>query len=351
MNTQQEEKIKPISTALIGFGLSGSVFQFPFLSTMPQFKLLQVASRSASSDKRLRGIEVIDDYQAPLKNPKVELVFISAPNQFHYSLAKQALENGKHVVVEKPVTVTVQEALELKQIARAKGKVLAVYHNRRFDGDFLSLKNIIRRERLGKIHNFHSYFNRFAPIKNHWRESSQKGSGVLYDLGPHLIDQAFELFGAPDSLFADLKIQRKGAQNTDYFHLQLRYNNGPQVHLQAGCQFADHRTRYIAHGDRASLIKYQLDSQEPCLKRGLAPQDLGFGLAPENEFFELTNSDGKREKFAPGPGQYTVLFKQYYSAIREGSQDFPGIDAGINTLRLIELAHHSHYRGQWLTYN
>nr|VUD30707.1 oxidoreductase ydgJ [Raoultella sp. NCTC 9187] len=211
-------------------------------------------------------------------DPNIDLIVIPTPNDTHFPLAKAALEAGKHVVVDKPFTVTLSQARELDAVARSRGQLLSVFHNRRWDSDFLTVKSLINEGLLGEVCYFESHFDRYRPqIRDRWRERGGPGSGIWFDLGPHLLDQAICLFGLPVSMTVDLALLRPGAQSTDYFHAVLVY---PQrrVILHATLLAAAETARFIVHGSRGSYIKYGLDPQEERLKNRRAPSAGGLGI-------------------------------------------------------------------------
>jgi scyllo-inositol 2-dehydrogenase (NADP+) len=200
----------------------------------------------------------------------------------------------------------------------------------------LTIKKLIQNNTLGKIHTFESFFNRYRQPKAHWRESSQIGSGVLYDLGPHLIDQALELFGVPEKIFARLETQRKGAQNIDFFELHLIYLKNLTVRLQAGALFANYDQRFLIHGDLASVDKKFLDVQESQLKSGMKITDPNFGQDPEN--FKLTLADQTLKKIKSETGCYQQFYKEVFRAINGEKSHIPTLEQGLKTIQIIRLA-------------
>jgi predicted dehydrogenase len=213
-----------INTALVSFGMSGEYFHAPFLDANPDFNLVKVVERHSERSKQLYPyVEVVKEFENILNDEKIELVVINAPNYLHYEMGKKALSAGKHVIIEKPFTRTVQEAKELIELAAKKNKILSVYQNRRWDGDFLTVKKIIKNKLLGDLVEFRSHFDRYRNFikPDTWKEEQLPDSGLLYDIGPHLIDQAYCLFGAPFSVFADLRTQREGGKIIDNFEIIL----------------------------------------------------------------------------------------------------------------------------------
>lgn len=219
--------MKQLQTAFVGFGAGGRIYNAPILASVPGFSVNKILTSSpqniAAAKEDFPEAEIVSDYQNILNDSEIELVIIVLPNHLHFSFAKKALEAGKHVLLEKPFCVTTSEADELIAIAEAKQRVLTVNHNRRWDSDFRTVKKIVENGILGEITECEIHFDRFRPeIKPGWKENPENpGSGILYDLGSHLIDQALTLFGMPEKIFADIRIQRKQATVPDAFELLL----------------------------------------------------------------------------------------------------------------------------------
>jgi scyllo-inositol 2-dehydrogenase (NADP+) len=282
-----------------------------------------------------------------IERPEVDLVIIASPNQSHFPLAQAALEAGKHVVVDKPFTVTVSEADALIALAERQRRVLTVFHNRRWDGDFMTVRALLDSGRLGNVMLFEAHWDRFRPdIAQRWRELPGGGAGLLFDLGPHLIDQALLLFGRPDAVSADLAAQREGAQVDDYFELTLHY--GPMRAILASSRLiAEPRPRFALHGDGGSFVKHGLDTQEEALKAGAGPLDPGFGADPLHGIF--TSPDGAREPVPTLPARWLSFYEAVGAAIR-GEAPVPVDPADARTgLAIIELARRSSEEGRRLT--
>ena len=235
-----------IRVGLIGYGYASKTFHAPLIGGTSGMTL---AAISSSDEAKVRAdwptVSVVADPQQLFSDPSLDLIVIPTPNDTHYPLAKAALEAGKHVVVDKPFTVTLSQARELEALARRCGRLLSVFHNRRWDSDFLTVKSLINDGTLGEVSYFESHFDRYRPeVRNRWREQGGPGSGIWYDLGPHLLDQAITLFGLPVSMAVDLAQLRPGAQSTDYFHAVLAY---PQrrVILHSTVLAAAETARYI----------------------------------------------------------------------------------------------------------
>jgi scyllo-inositol 2-dehydrogenase (NADP+) len=252
-----------IGVGLIGYGLGGSAFHAPAISAEPRLRLeAVVTSRAGQVEREHPGVRVVASAGELLADPAVELVVVAAPNAVHHDLAAAALRAGRHVVVDKPFALSVADADDLIALAAAADRRLSVFHNRRWDGDFLTVRRCAEAGVLGEIATFVSRYDRFRPApKGGWKEAAVSGSGILWDLGPHLIDQAMVLFGPPRTVWADLGVQRPGVEAVDYVHLVLGYGRLRAV-LHAGMLVRDPGPRFEVHGDRGSLVTRGLDRPE-----------------------------------------------------------------------------------------
>ena len=273
-----------------------------------------------------------------------DLVVIASPNQTHFPIARQALETGRHVVVDKPFTVDVAEADELIRIARERQVVLTVFHNRRWDADFLTVRDVLPK--LGEILLFEANWDRFRPaVKQGWREKPEPGSGVLNDLGPHLIDQALQLFGTPDAIDADIVAQREGALVDDYFDLGLHYG-ARRVCLRSSTLVAAPRPRFAVHGTSGSFIKHGLDPQESQLKSGMNPCDHDFGV--DSNHGSLIFPDGHAESVPTKRGNYLAFYEAVADAIGDGAPPPVSPEGARDGLALIALARWAAQQGRRL---
>ncbi|MCJ2059856.1 oxidoreductase [Methylobacterium sp. J-048] len=272
----------PIRVGLIGYGYSGKTFHAPLIRSVPALGLRVVGSRDPAKVRAdLPGLVVVSDPAAVATAEGVDLVVIASPNDTHAPLARLALEAGKHVVVDKPFTLDLAEARGLVALARRHGRMLSVFHNRRWDSDFLSVRTAIADGVVGKVRHFESHFDRFRPqVRDRWREGAGPGGGIWYDLGPHLVDQAFQLFGLPERVTANLARLRPGARSDDWAHVVLEYPDLRAV-LQASMLVAGGSPRFVVHGEAGSLVKQHLDIQEQQLLAGLAPGAPGWGADPD----------------------------------------------------------------------
>lgn len=301
-----------LRVALIGYGFVGQTFHGPLLSSIPGLSLDLVASRDAARVRAdLPGVRVTADYAAALHDPAVDLVVIASPNQTHAPLASAALAAGKHVVVDKPFTVTLAEARALAEDAEQAGRLLSVFQNRRWDSDFLGLQAVLASGALGDVTSLESRIERFRPqVRDRWREADLPGSGLWFDLGPHLLDQALCLFGLPQRLQAKLVRQRPGARTDDWFQVQLDYG-ARQVTLRAGMLAAGGVPRFLAQGTAASWLKLGADHQEDALKAGVRPGGSDWGQDPDPGW--LIAADGERQALPTPAGDH----RRYYLALVE----------------------------------
>jgi predicted dehydrogenase len=338
-----------LRVALIGYGYAGQTFHLPLLTHVKGLRVTHVVSSKAKL--KLRGIRVIPNADEIFRDPQVDLVVIATPNDSHFPLARQGLLAGKNVVVDKPCTTTVAEAKELIALAAKSGRLLSVFHNRRWDADFLTLKELVRKGRLGEVMHFESHFDRYRPqVQNRWRERGGPGSGVWFDLGSHLADQALQLFGAPDFIYADMAAQRDGATATDYFHIVMEYGRR-RVILHAGSLVAAETPRFALHGISGSYIKYGLDVQEDALKRGRPPGSAGWGKDPRKG--TLFTPKGKSIHTKPVPnlrGDYL----QYYAAVRDallkGKPNPVPPEQGLHVMQVLEKGEESARLGMKLPF-
>jgi len=287
------------------------------------------------------SVEVVRDIADLLRDEAIDLVVVATPNDTHFELARQALSAGKHVVVEKPFTVTSQQAEQLIALAHERGKLLSVHQNRRWDGDFLTVKALLDAKLLGRLVEYESHFDRFRnrPRAGAWREEEREGAGVLYDLGPHLIDQALVLFGAPLSVTADVRIQRDFAKADDSFELILDYD-GLKVTLKAGMLVRGRIPRFILHGTEGSFVKYGMDPQEEALKLGGSPSDTGWGEEPPELWGRLDTQlgglhfEGRVETAA---GRYRDYWVNVADAVRGRAELAVKPQEARDAIRVVEL--------------
>jgi scyllo-inositol 2-dehydrogenase (NADP+) len=335
-----------INTALCSFGMSGWVFHAPFLAVQPGFNLYAVWERSKKlAQHKYPSIKSYDSLDDLLKDEAVELVIVNTPNYTHYDYAKKALLAGKHVVVEKPFTVASKEGKELIRLAKKQNKKLSIYQNRRYDSDYKTIKKILQEKLLGNIVEAEFHFDRYKEElspKTH-KENPGPGTGCLYDLGSHLIDQALQLFGDPIELFADIQIMRPVSKVDDYFELLLYYP-GSRVRLKSSYQVREPLPGYIIHGSKGSFIKPKTDVQEAMLQAEKIPGGADWGIEPETERGLLhTEKGGKiiREYVPSAQGNYGEYYDGIYNAIRNYEPVPVAPEDGLKVIRIIEAAYDS----------
>ncbi len=326
----------PVRVLLVGYGFAGQTFHAPVISAVPGLELVGVAS---SQPQKVQAdwpkVWVNPLAEESIQQPGVDLVVIATPNQTHFSLAKQALLAGKHVVVDKPLTLSLAEAEELVALAKERGLLLSVYQNRRWDADFLSLKKLLETQTLGEVVHFESHFSRYRPeVRQRWREQDGPGSGLWYDLGPHLADQALQLFGPPLAIFADLELQRQGAQAVDYCHVLLRYPK-LRVILHASALVAGGNPRFVVHGTQGSYLKHGLDTQEDALKRSEKPGSVGWGLDPLEG--TLYRPDQPPQALPNRPGDYRKYYEGIRDALLHGADNPVSPEQALQVMKALEL--------------
>lgn len=337
--------MRNIRVGLIGYGLSGATFQAPLIAATPGMILTWVASSNPDKVRQdFPQVAVASEPAGVIEAEDIDLVVIATPNDSHYRLADQALRAGKHVVVEKPFTVSVTEAMALIRLAQERNLFLSVFHNRRWDGDFLTVRHCIESGALGTINTYEAHFDRYRPeVRKRWREEDLPGAGTLYDLGSHLIDQALLLFGLPDSVSADIGIQRPGSGADDYFHLLLDYGT-MRVILHSASIVRMPGPHFQVHGSTGSYIKYGLDPQEDALRAGQRPGSAGWGLEAESSYGQITcerNGEVVTEKLPTLPGAYQCYYQQVFDTIVNGKPSPVTAEQALNVIKTIQYAEQS----------
>lgn len=346
------------NVGLVGYGFASKTFHAPLIAATPGLTLAAVSSRDADKvHADLPHVEVDATPQALFARRDIDLVVIPTPNETHFPLAKAALAAGKHVVIDKPFTVTLSEGRLLRGQAEEADKLLSVFHNRRWDSDFLTVRELLAAGTLGRLVHFESHFDRFRPeVRDRWREQPKPGGGIWYDLGPHLLDQARMLFGMPRSILLDLHTRRDGAQVDDDFHALLEYD-GLRVALHGAALVAAESPRFTLHGTRGSYVKYGLDPQEERLKAGEAPapqggeekwgEDSRHGTLTLREY-EAEDAPLVAHEHATLPGDYLA----YYAGIRDallGDGNVPvAVDDALAVMQLLEAGLDSVRQRRWV---
>ena len=334
--------MQKIKAALLSYGMSGKVFHAPFLELHPRFELTGSWERSKKLIQQdypdVKSYESLEE----LLNDDIDLVIVNTPIETHFEYTKKVLEAGKHALVEKAFTCNTSEAEELRDLAKAKGLKLAVYHNRRWDSDFKTVKEVVDEKLLGTIVEAEFRFDRYNPnlsTKTH-KETKNPGAGILMDLGSHIIDQALHLFGMPDSVFTDLRITRKNSLNDDMLDILLYYPD-KRVRLRAGFFYREAVPAYALHGTKGSFLKNRGDIQEEELKAGKKPTLEGWGIEPEEKAGILhTEKNGEiyRGHIPTRPGNYYGLFDALYHSVTEDKKEPVTAQEGVNVMKIIDAA-------------
>lgn len=337
---------QPLNVGIVGFGITAQVMHAPFLKTNSRYQVTAVVERHAEKSKFFfPNTTVVKSVDELLPRTDVDVILITTPNDSHFDYAKKAALAGKHVVLEKPFTITSRDAAELVQLSAATGRIISPFHNRRYVADFRTMQQIVQRNLLGDIHTFEGRYDRYRPDPkpNAWREEPIPGSGILYDLGPHLIDQALCLFGLPKTITADVRLQRPHAKVDDCFDVQLDYGFR-KVTLKSGMLVREPGPRYLIHGTKGSFIKSGEDVQEALLKEGVLPTAQNWGAEPESQFGLLhTEIAGEivKEKVLSLQGNFGLYYQHLYDTIVNGAPLREKPEHGFNTIKLIELAFES----------
>lgn len=335
-----------IRTLLVGFGFSAGTFHLPFLQQLSEFSLTGVVSSRPDDVKAVvDDVPVYASLAKALAADSFDLVVITTPNTLHALQARQALMNGVNVLVEKPFTVSGDEADELVSLANRENKKLCVYHNRRFDGDFLTVKSLIETGTIGNVKRLQSRFDRFRPHpRNRWRENAGPGAGIFWDLGPHLMDQSVQLFGVPKQIHADVQITREGGESDDSFDITLFYGD-KTVLLGSSPHQANTTLRFDLQGTAGSYRKFGLDPQEDQLKQGLTLDHATFATEFESAYGEV--ADGEQvTKHPTQNGDYIGFYQQLARAITQGEALPADAESVVPVIRLIELAFESAETGK-----
>ncbi|WP_124093610.1 oxidoreductase [Burkholderia gladioli] len=341
-----------LKVGLMGFGFAGATFHAPVIAHSGRTRVAAIATGQADKARAAYPeAAVVADFDALLGLAELDCVVIATPNDTHFDLARRALEAGKHVVVDKPVTLSSAEARTLARLAADRALVFAPFHNRRWDGDFLTVRELVASGELGRLTLFESHFDRFRPqIRQRWREDATRGGGLLFDLGPHLIDQALVLFGRPETVGATVRARRDGAAAADFVHLVLGYANH-EVILHASALAAIEAPRFTVLGTRGGYQKFGLDTQEDQLKAGLTPDDVEFGGGNPPGVLHLLDGEVETERPVPTlDGQYAEFYRALAASVQDRAPfPVPAQDA-VDVMAIIELAERSEREGRRLPF-
>ncbi len=330
-----------INTAIIGYGNSGRRLHTPLIESLNGFNLCAIATRKTSKPNSMPSHCRHYSVDQLMTEPDISLVIIATPNDSHYALAKQALLANKNVVVEKPIALESSQARELVELAKQKNLVLATFHNRLWDCDFLAIKALVKNKKLGEIHSYAARVDRFWPeVIDNWRNNNEYG-GATWELAPNLIMQSLQLFGLPDSVFADISTQRSAADAPDNFYIRLNYNHKLCVELRSSSLVKHSGPRFVIHGDKGSYIKQGTDPQHHQLKIGVAPDSKKFGEEAIDDWGSIYNAENDRdeETLSPSPkGNYLAFYNKLHSAITAQGPSPVDNDSSVEVVKIIEAA-------------
>jgi scyllo-inositol 2-dehydrogenase (NADP+) len=336
-----------IDVGLVGFGLAGRSFHAPVIRAVPGLRLATILERSgnqaAAEYPDARIVRTLDEL---LANPEIRLVVIATPNDSHYPIARECLAAGRHVLVDKPFATTLDEAIALVEFAKKQGRLLTVYQNRRYDGDFQAILELVASGALGRIVRFESNYDRFRPQlrPGAWRERSGPASGIFFDLAPHLIDHALLLFGLPEALTADIRVEREGAVADDAFDLAFHYPRGLRADLRSSILAVTTRPRFLLHGTQGGFVKQSFDPQEANLRRGYIPTDTAWGAEPEENWGLLTlsrNGALTQHRVPSAKCDYRDFYANLRDAMLGQAKLAVSPEWALEVMRLLELARHS----------
>ena len=333
-----------IEVGLVGFGLAGRAFHAPVIRAVPGLHLAAIVQRSGTeAAEKYPDIRIARSIDELLSIREIRLVVIATPNETHYPFARQCLEAGRDVVVDKPFTTSLEDAVSLVQLAKHAKRLLTVYQNRRYDGDFQAIRQLVEAGTLGRILRFETAYDRFRPQfkPSAWREAARPGSGILFDIAPHLIDHAFVLFGLPEAVTADVRIERENALADDAFDIMLHYSNGMRAVLRSSILAAAPRPRFVLLGTRGSFVKQTFDPQEMNLRRGYIPEDKPWGFEPEVDWGVLTVPAGESFERRRIPSA-ACDYRDYYSNVRDTllgrATQAVSPESALDVMRILELA-------------
>jgi scyllo-inositol 2-dehydrogenase (NADP+) len=336
-----------IEVGLVGYGLAGRAFHAPVIRAVPGLHLAAIVQRSGTeAAEKYPDVRIVRNLEELLSIAEIRLVVIATPNDTHFAFARQCVEAGRDVVVDKPFTTTLEEAVSLVQFAKDANRLLTVYQNRRYDGDFQAIRKLVADGSLGRIVRFETSYDRFRPqLKpGAWRETQRPGSGILFDIAPHLIDHALLLFGLPEAVTADVRTERENAAADDAFDVTLHYSNGMRAVLRSSILAAAPRPRFVLFGTQGSFVKQSFDPQEANLRRGYIPADTAWGAEPEENWGVLTipSGDSFEQRRIPSA---ICDYRDYYSNVRDAILGRASLavtpEWALDVMRLLELARES----------
>jgi len=325
--------MKKIKTGVLSYGFSGQVFQCPFIEAHEAFDLVAVVERHGEkSQKDYPASKLYRSYELMLEDESLELVVVSTPSHLHFKHACMALEAGKHVLIEKPFAATYEEAKSLKTLAEEKGKIVTVYQNRRYDGDFLTIQKIEADPTI-QIYEYEAVWDRCKVVnQKDWHEEGHSGADLLFDIGPHFLDQALSLFGEPEHWHGTTRKLRANSQIIDYFSIELNYKD-KVVRLKSTLSAAKFDIRYKIHTNKGTYYFYKMGEQEHQLKAGMKPNNSAYG---DTAFYDLYTYTGEKESHPVIKGSYMAYFTQLAKAIREGAKAPVSLEDAVRVIRYLD---------------
>jgi scyllo-inositol 2-dehydrogenase (NADP+) len=345
-----------IEVGLAGFGLAGRAFHAPVISRVPGLHLAAIVQRTGDeAAQAYPDARILRTFDELLSIPEIRLIVIATPNHTHFDFARRALLAGRDVLVDKPFTTAISEAVALVQVAKEAGRLITVYQNRRYDGDFAAIREIVANGTLGRIVNFETHYDRYRPnVKaGVWREQPGAGNGIWFDIGPHLVDHAMALFGEPESITADIRIVRDHAIADDSFDVVLHYPNRLRATLSSSILAAATRPRFVVQGTLGTLVKQSFDPQEIGLRSNRIPADGPWGAEPEENWAVLTTPDAdgfKTRRIAGAPCDYRNFYANLRDALQGREELAVSTQWALNVMQVLELARESSARGCTVPY-
>lgn len=331
---------EPIRVGLAGYGFSGRFFHAPFIVNDKRFRLCKVMERSSAHAKEdYASVEVVNTFEELLTDD-IDLVVIATPNKTHFELAQQAIMAGKNIVVEKPVTPTPEEAEQLCVLAKEKGVVFSVYQSRRYDGDFMTVRKVIESGKLGEVVDYECHFDRFAKpgSPKAWKMENVKGNGPLYNLGVHIIDQVYVLFGMPEEVYADFRIQRSDNVFPDNFEIVFYYPDKKAI-VSASEVVGHAGPHFMVHGRKGSFLKYGMDVQEGDLVSGKRPWDEGWGCDSEEKYGKVYDGmTGAAETIPTLDGNYALYYDNLYDVLMGKGELAVKPEETVDVLKIMDAA-------------
>ena len=335
-----------IEVGLIGFGLAGRAFHAPVIRAVPGLRIAAILQRNASAAEKYPDVRVVRSLDELLAMQEIRLIVIATPNNSHYSLAQQCLAAGRDVLVDKPFTTTLDEAVALVRFARQQRRIITVYQNRRYDSDFAAIRQFVADGALGRVVRFECNYDRYRPqLKpGAWREESSLGAGIFFDIAPHLIDYALQLFGLPEAVTADIRIEREGAVADDAFDVAFHYPRGLRVDLRSSILAAATRPHFTVHGTLGAFVKQTVDPQENNLRHGLIQPGMPWGGEPEENWGILTLAENgalTQRRVPSANCDYRDFYANLRDAILEKATLAVSPEYALDVMRLLELARQS----------